>query len=143
VIVCLRPAAFEDPYEAKMAELGQQAAVFSRPSPPAAEIIEKLGLQGTRPIYFIHLSFCLIACWSLHGFVLLFCFIYLIIYLLAIYMVCDIELLSINAWFLSEKSSLDAAENSPKLLHSASDFSFVRTTCTLSGFESRVQNASL
>eukprot|EP01046_Picozoa_sp_COSAG06_P056584 COSAG06_NODE_10749_length_1623_cov_144.574803_4_plen_62_part_01 len=47
MIVWLRPAAFEDPYEAKMAELGQQAAVFSRPSPPAAEIIEKLGLQGT------------------------------------------------------------------------------------------------
>ena len=70
MIVWLRPAAFEDPYEAKMAELGQQAAVFSRPSPPAAEIIEKLGLQGTRSIYFIYLSFCLIACWSLHGFVL-------------------------------------------------------------------------
>ena len=42
-------AAFEDPYEAKMAELGQQAAAFSRPSPPASELIEKLGLEGVAP----------------------------------------------------------------------------------------------
>lgn len=42
-------AAFEDPYEAKMAQLGQQAAAFSRPSPSASELIEKLNLQGVAP----------------------------------------------------------------------------------------------
>eukprot|EP01046_Picozoa_sp_COSAG06_P011998 COSAG06_NODE_692_length_13043_cov_369.439509_9_plen_61_part_00 len=49
-----------------MAELGQQAAAFSRPSPPAAEIVEKLGLQGT--ILYLDIYFWFIACCPLYGF---------------------------------------------------------------------------
>ena len=40
---------FEDPYEAKMKELGQQAAAFTRPSPPASAILSSLNLQGVAP----------------------------------------------------------------------------------------------
>jgi hypothetical protein len=42
-------AAFEDPYIKKMEALGQAAAAFTRPSPSAAELVPKLGLEGVAP----------------------------------------------------------------------------------------------